>query len=339
MFRTLYFIALFAVSALPAQAAQDNWIVGAQPAPPKGGGPGALVAWQVGTDQIRHIAFGEPHTPSGNSFYVAYDGSHHRLYVPTVAGRTTIFDADSLEMIGSMTSIPGGRVAEVSPDGSVLAVVSGKETAAYDTETRERLFVLPVGGNAVAFDADSRYVYVGGNRRDDIQRIDIAKAEADRAYDVARSGDLVRVHDRLYSADMTTGVMSVIDLATDTVTTVKTPEQDPHFDYGRIPAANAGFMQLAADAQHHRVYAAGFSGHILVFDSDDARYLGEIPVDVKPEGPPDKLSGLTLFDHGRKALVTVENLDTAVVVDLKTRQVERKLAKTASNRWVHMGGS
>ncbi len=263
---------------------------------------------------------------------------NQRVYVPTAAGRTDIFDASGLNRVGSMTSIRGGRVARVSPDGSVLLVVSGKQTAGYSTGSRKQLFTVPAGGNAVAFDEQRQYAYVGGNRDDSIKRIDIAQGKVSGEFPVARSGDLIRVHDKLYSADMKTGVMSVVDLNSGKVTEIKTPEVDPQFDYKHIGAAHEGFMQLAADPRRHRVYAAGFSGHILVFDSDAARYLGEIKVDAGPTGGPDKLSGLALFDGGDKALATVENLDTAVVVDLESKKITRTLTDAGSNRWVVLGG-
>lgn len=338
MVRVIIAAVIWVIASGGALAADAGWIAGARPAPPQGNGPGALAAWQIGTDRVEQIAFGEPHTPAGNSFRIGYDPLHRRVYVPAMAGRTTIFDAADLSMVGSMNSIEGGRVAAVSPDGAVLVVVSEDKTAAYATRSRERLFTVTGGGNALAFDKDSRYVYVGGNRNDTIVRVDLSKGAIDGEYAVARSGDLVRVHDLLYSADMKTGVVSVIDLSSGEVAAIPTPEVDPSFDYGRIGSAHAGLMQLAADPERHRAYAAGFSGNILVFDSDAPRHLGSIAVDAGPPGGPDKLSGLTLFDQGRKALVTVENLGLAVVVDLESQQVLRSLPGADSNRWVRIAG-
>ncbi len=331
----IFGICATALSLAPAYGA--DLIIGARPAPPKGAGPGELVTWQSGSDETDRVPFGEAGTPAGNSFYAAFDPVNQRVYVPTAAGRTDIFDASSMNLAGSMTSIRGGRVAGVSPDGSVLLVISGKQAAGYSTSSRKQLFTVPAGGNAVAFDEQGRYAYVGGNRDDAIKRIDIAQGKISGEFPVAHSGDLIRVHNKLYSADMKTGVMSVVDLNSGKVTEIKTPEVDPQFDYQHIGAAHAGFMQLAADPSHHRVYAAGFSGHILVFDSDAARYLGEIEVDAGPRGGPDKLSGLAVFDGGDKALVTVENLDTAVVVDLESKKITRQLNDSGSNRWVVLG--
>ena len=123
-----------AVLLAPAYGGQSQLIVGARPAPPKGDGPGQLVTWQTGDNATHRASFGEPGTPAGNSFYVALDPVHQRLYVPTVAGHTYIFDAADLSFIGSMTSVPGGRVAQVSPDGAVLVVASGKHGRLFDRQ-------------------------------------------------------------------------------------------------------------------------------------------------------------------------------------------------------------
>lgn len=321
----------------PAMAAQSDWIVGARPALIKGDGPGELVAWQQDSEETDRVPFGEADTPAGNSFYAAFDPLHQLVYVPTAIGRTDIFAASDLNLIGSMTTIAGGRVAGVSPDGSILIVVSANQTAAYSTATRKRLFRISFGGNAVAFDDRGQYAFVGGNQDQSIKRIDLAQGKIVGEFPVPRSGDLIRVHDRLYSADMKTGVMSVVDLTSGKVTLIRTPEVDPQFDYKHIGAAHKGFMQLAADPRHHRVYAAGFSGNILVFDSASGRYLGEVAVDAGPPGGPDKLSGLAIFDDGEKALVTVENLDTAVVVNLDSKQITRVFPDAGSNRWLVVG--
>lgn len=327
---------LFFLGLLVPPTAAADWLIGPRPAPPQGNGPGELVVWETASEAVQARSFAAPQTPAGNSFLPALDPVHGRLYVPTMGGRTVIFDARDLSQVGSMTSVDDGRVAGVSPDGAVLVVVSAHQTAAYATASRERLWRVQGGGNAVAFDADSRYAYVGGNRNDTIQRLNLASGEPDGHYAVARSGDLVRVRDHLYSADMKTGVVSVVELSRGTVTAIQTPEVDPQFDYANMASATAGLMQLAADPEGHRVYAAGFSGNILVFDSDAARYLGSIAVDAGPPGGPDKLSGLALFDHGRKAVVTVENLGLAVVVDLDSQALLRTLEGADSNRWVHV---
>lgn len=328
------FLGILAVWFTVTPVWSGEWILGPRPAPPQGPGPGELVAWPVGTERTQRLRFAEPHSPAGNSFYPALDAVRGRVFVPTAGGRTVVFSAADLSMEGSMTSIEGGRVAGVSPDGSVLVVVSAGQTAGYSPASRERQWLVEGGGSALAFDEDSRFAYVGGNGNHSILRVDLSSGARDGHHPVARSGDLVRIRQHLFSADMKTGVVSVLDLNSGEITAIATPEVDPQFDYRNPYAASAGLMQLAADSQAQRVYAAGLSGNILVFDSDAARYLGAIPVDAGPPGGPDKLSGLALFDQGRKALVTVENLGLAVVVDLETQEIVHTLPDANANRWL-----
>jgi hypothetical protein len=112
-----------------------------------------------------------------------------------------------------------------------------------------------------------------------------------------------------------------------------TPEVDPAFRYDRIPAATAGFMQLAVSPGGRTVYAAGFSGHVLRFSAHEPAYLGEVKLAVPS---PAKLSGLTLIDGGHQAVVTVENRKEAVRFDLSSGKVLQRFADISSNRWVAM---
>ena len=94
-------------------------------------------------------------------------------------------------------------------------------------------------------------------RNQSIKRVDVSRGEVAGEIPVARSGDLLRVDNHLYSADMKTGIMSVVDLQSGKVSAIKTPEVDPAFDLCAHPA-HAGFMQLAADPVHHRVERGRF---------------------------------------------------------------------------------
>lgn len=337
------FLALAAVLAMgvtgvaPAlagtRASGGQWLLGAHSSPPRGPGPGRLVAWKVGTATTRTAGFGKARTASGNSFYVAYDAACNTVFVPTVAGRTDAVDARTLKVKKRFASPPGSRVARVSPDHDLLLVLSGKETAAYALPGHKHLFTIHQGGNAVVFGPDGRSAYIGGNMNGAIVRIALPSGRVTRRYPVGHTGDLVRVDGRLFSVDMKSGVMSVIDLRSGHVQRLHTPEVDPHFSYHHVPAATAGFMQMAVDRAHHRLYVAGFSGHILKFATGKPAYLGEVAVRANSHGP-NKLSGLALFDHGRRALTTVENLKAAVVVRLSNGKILRRLPGTASNRWI-----
>ena len=321
--------------ATPSAMRHHLWVAGAFLAPPAGPGSGRLVAWRSGTALTKAVRFAPPKTLQGNSFFVAYDALRHSIYVPTLAGRTYIVGSRTFTPEGSFASIKGARVAAVSPDHRELLVLSPRQTAAYSIAGHERLYVLPFGGNAIAFDAGTNRAFIGGNPNNRITEIDVASGKTLRQLPVGHSGDMIWANGKLFSADMKTGVMTVFDPATNRITRIRTPEVDAHFTYQHIPQATAGFMQLAADPAHHRVYATGFSGHILVFSSRTRpRYLKEVAVRANPHV--DKLSGLAVIDHGRDALVTVENLKTTVVVRLSDGAIQRTLTGIASNRWVRL---
>ncbi len=332
-----------ALSAVPVPAAAQSagvnpaWVVGAYPAPPKGKGTGRLEAWQVGTSLTRTASFAKPHTVAGNSFYVAFDPATSTLYVPTVAGRVYLLNAKTLKVTGQFRTVKDARVARVSPDGKTLLVVSGKRTAAYALPGHKHAFTVRQGGNAIAFNNDATRAFVGGNMRPDIIEIDLANGHVMNHIAIGHSGDLAWADGKLFSANMKSGVMSVLDPATGTVRQIKTDEVDPGFSYKHIPTAAAGFMQIAVDPAAHRLYVAGFSGHILKFATDAPRYLGEVAVNANPKGNINHLSGLTLVDGGHKALTTVENLKSAVVVRLSDGTITRHLTSFASNRWVALG--
>lgn len=328
---------------IPAYAAMDNqpaahWVAGAYLAPPMGPGTGRIDAWQVGTAIARDATFGKAKTPAGNSFYVAYDRANGNIYVPSLAARTDILSADSLATQGHFATIVGGRVARITPDNRFLVVVAGKETAGYSLPDHKRVFDVKRGGNAIVFSPDGKHAYMGGNMDARLTEIDIPSGKVVRTFPVPHSGDLAWADNKIFSADMKTGVMSVLYPDSGKVVHIRTPEVDARFNYKTIPKAKAGFMQLAVDAAHHKVYAAGFSGHILSFASDDPRYLGEVAVRVNGAGKPNKLSGLVVVDGGREALTTVENLKMSVIVRLSDGKIVRRLPGTASNRWIKLYG-
>lgn len=308
-------------------------LVGAAASPPAGPGPGVLVDWPVGAPKARDGHFGRPNTPSGNSFFLAFDGAQGTLYVPTVAGKTYVLSARDLEPIGQFSSLPGGRVARIVPGRRMVLILSAKELAAYSTGAREKLFELGVGGNALVVSPDGRRAFIGGNMDSTITEVSLPSGKVVRTFPIARSGDLAWADGKIFSADIKSGVMSVLDPRTGRITRIATPEVDPDFSYPHLAQARAGFMQVAVSPDQRTVYVAGFSGHILSFSTDKPAYLGEVAVSADPAGP-NKLSGLAVLDNGREALATVENLHEAVVVKLSDGKILHVLKGAASNRWV-----
>jgi DNA-binding beta-propeller fold protein YncE len=314
-----------------ATAAQSQLLLGAYPAPPMGPGPGKLTLLQLPGGAAHVVDFGSAGAISGNSFYLATDGD--LAFVPSVAGITYVIAIPSGKQVRHFNTIHGGRVAAVSPDHKQLFVLSGNRMAAYSTQGGDAQFEVEFGGNALAFNADGSRLFVGGNMNKTIAEIDTATGKILRQIPIGHSGDLVWAHGLVFSADMQNGVITAFDPTTDRTYTMQTPEVDSTFSYAKIPAANAGFMQLAVSPDQQYVYAAGFSGNILRFSTQTPKYLGEVAVADYKSGP-NKLSGLAILSNGLQAITTVENRHESVIVDLSTGTIVKRLPKVASNRWV-----
>ncbi|HUW38263.1 MAG TPA: WD40 repeat domain-containing protein [Rhodocyclaceae bacterium] len=317
----------------PAAAPAPHTVIGAFLAPPMGAGPGKLAVLQLPQGKRHDVSFGQAGTPSGNSFYVAVDARTHRVFVPSIAGTTTVADYLDGKIEQQFKSIPGGRVARLSPDRQTVFVLSGKSLAAYSTRDDALRYQASVGGNALAFNKDGSRLYVGGNMSETIAEIDTASGEIERQIPIAHSGDLAWANGLLFSADMKSGVMTAFNPQTNRIVAMPTGEVDPHFAYNKIPAASAGFMQLAVSPRQDRVYAAGFSGHVLHFSTTDPTYLGQVKISAGKSGP-NKLSGLAVLPDAAEAITTVENRHESVLIDLRTGKVLKHLPKVASNRWI-----
>lgn len=332
MIRKLILVLGLCLVAPAAHAGTGSLVLGAQSNPPKGPGPGKVFLVNTASMQMRDMRFAKAGTRGGNSFYAGYNGATGRIYVPSPVGRVTILDASTGHRTGSFPVIRGARLAHVVRQRNLLLVLSAKYLAAYRLGTHRPVFTLAVGGNAMAVNRNETRLYVGGNMDRSITAISLPNGRVTGSYPVGHSGDLVLADGHLFSADMKTGVMSVIDMATGHVTRLKTPEIDPDFSYHAIPHATAGFMQLATSPDGKRVYAAGFSGHVLTFSAQKPSYLGEIAVQPKPGA--NKLSGIAIVNGGKDALVTVENRHEAALVRLQNGRILHLFTGVASNRWV-----
>ncbi len=338
-FSSILLAGLIAVAAPAAQAKTDagaaspQILVGAFPSPPMGAGPGKLAEMRLPNGTAQVVDFGQAGTPTGNSFYVAVDSQNNQIFVPSIAGTTNVIDLSTGKLVRQFESIPGGRVAIVSPDHNMVFVLSGKTLAAYSTNDDALRYQVPVGGNAMALNTDGSHLYVGGNMNKTIADINPSSGHIERQIPIGHSGDLVWANGKLFSADIKSGVMTAYNPETNRIYRMATNEVDPNFAYNKIPAASAGFMQLAVSPSQNTVYAAGFSGHILRFSTAEPAYLGQVKVSAGKTGP-DKLSGLAVLPNTDEAITTIENRHESVVVDLHNGKVLKRLPNVASNRWV-----
>lgn len=265
---------------------------------------------------------------------MAADQATHSVFVPTEAGVTEVVSERSWHVVGSFGSPVGSRVARITADGRLLVVESAAQTAAYETTAPyQQVFTDSTGGNALVITPNGKEAFVGGNADPVVTELALPSGRVVRTFAVRRSGDMVWAGGQVFSADIASGVMSVIHPESGRVVRIATPEVDPNFSYSDIGGATAGFMQLAVGPGQRRLYAAGFSGHILAFSVRRDTYLGEVKVAADPTTA-NQLSGLVVLPGGRLAAVTVENLARSVVVSLRTGQILSSQVALVSNRWV-----
>lgn len=331
MLRKIFLVLVLCLLAPVAYAAPGAVVLGTAANPPKGPGPGKVFVVDPTTYAVRTLSFAKPDTLAGNSFYAGYDPATKTAFIPSPIGRITMIDSRT----GRVTSFPairGVRVARVVPKQHLLLALSAKYFTAYALSTHAPSFTLAVGGNAIAVNPAGTMAYVGGNMDRTVSEISLPAGQVLHTYPIARSGDLLFADGRLFSADIKTGVMSVLDVQTGKIVKLATKEVDPHFSYRKLGQATAGFMQLARSPNGGLVYAAGFSGHVLKFSTAHPRYLGQLKIHAF--NGPEKLSGLAVLAHGNEALVTIENRHAAALVDMKNGQVVHLFKHIASNRWV-----
>lgn len=79
------------------------------------------------------------------------------------------------------------------------------------------------------------------------------------------------------------------------------------------------------------MYAAGFSGHILVFNAHDEILSRIIDVASSEMG---KLSGLAIAPSSRFAYTTIENKHETAAVSLEQDKVAQNIPDFAANHWI-----
>ncbi len=108
-------------------------------------------------------------------------------------------------------------------------------------------------------------------------------------------------------------------------------EEGGGFSMSNMMMSSGGFMQLAASPDGKYVYAASFSGNIMVYNTDSVTFEKDIPT-----LPGAKLSGLAIDPSGEYIYATVENMHKTVSVSLKTEKIVASYSGLAANRWFVM---
>jgi DNA-binding beta-propeller fold protein YncE len=275
--------------------------------------------------------------------------------VATEAGKTYVLSLPGGSVEASFASPPGGRLAVVSPGGGHVYVIGGAFTAAYDTAAPyKQVGMLKQGGNAFVISPGGHHAYLAGNFRSNILKLNLPGLTVAATAGVGKTGDLAISPDgkRIWAADMFNGDLYVLDTAGMRLAhTINTPEGDPRINFSNLMAATAGFMQLSMSHTGKHLYAAGFSGHVLVFNTSTYNYTsltvkvppGKAPAMSGSSGTqgtpaPAKLSGLVVLPSGRRLITTAENYKTTLLLSTRTGKTLAAYPGVTANRWIVVKG-
>lgn len=301
-------------------------LVGAAASPPMGSGDGSFLVEPTHGRVIMKVRL----AGGANAFRVAISG--HTAYVPTLQGKTYVVNLRSREVVSSFSTPAGARIADVA--NHQLIITGAKNVTAFALPSLKREWQVATGGNALAVVGHTAYLSGNGMRTTKI--IDLTSGKIIGSIPVGKIEDSLYVPQRheLWLANWWNGSMTVVNTATERVVKVITRKEgsgitakdlsSPKF----MMAAPGGYMQLALGPQGRHVYAASFSGNIMVFNTRNNTFEKDIPT-----VPMAKLSGIAVDPSGRYAYTTVENKKETIALSLKTGKVESAYAGLASNRW------
>ena len=307
--------------SIPPGASGDV-LVGAAGSPPMGAGNGEFFVEEVGKPK----EFTVPLASGANAFRAAIDGS--KAYVPTLSGKTYVVSLNTHQVVSTFSSPTGARIANLDKADHQLIITGGKSVTAYSLPSFKQTWQLSQGGNAMA--VVNGVGYLSGNMAKTTQIIDLKTGKVKGSLGVGHVEDSVydpQEH-TLWLADWTNGDMTVVDVRTNKVIATLHNQEGGGFTMSNMMGSSGGFMQLAVGPNGKHVYAASFSGNIMVYNAVNHTFEKDIPA-----GSGAKLSGIAIDPSGKYAYTTVENRGETVAVSLATGKIASTYPGLASNRW------
>jgi hypothetical protein len=302
---------------------QSDVLVGAAASPQVGTGNGDFWIYSLSNGQSTEV----PLATGVNAFSVALD--HNLAYVPTLQGTTYIVNIDSQQVVGQFASAMDARFASIAPNENLLIVTGLYGVYAYSLTTHQLAWATPVGGNTLAVVGNQ--AYVSSNVSPITTIINLNNGSIAGTIPVGNIENSVydSTNHTVWLANWYNGDMTVVNTNTRKFTTIHTSEGDPNlntlYPYS-VSQAPAGYMQLAVSPQGKYVYAAGFTGNILVFDASKATLQRQIMVG-------GKLSGLAISPDGSVAYTANEVTQETDAVSLKTGKLLWSKQGMIANRW------
>ncbi|NMP24840.1 hypothetical protein [Sulfobacillus harzensis] len=299
-------------------------LIGAAASPPSGPGNGTLSITNIGMKRTWTV----PLAANANAFQVAI--GHGLVYVPTLGGKTYIVSIASHKVVSSFNSPLNVRIATLAEADHLLILTSATSVTAYSPPSDKPVWKLPkIGGNTLAVAGQDGYLSSTGSSSTAI--IDLKNGHVVKTIPVGQIENSVYdpQHHTLWLADWFNGDMTIVNTMTNRIVRVSHQAEGGGFSMSNKMSAPGGFMQLAVSPSGQSVYAASFSGNIMVYNAETNRFQKNIPVKI----PMAKLSGLAIDPSGQYAYTTVESDKETVALSLKTGQIVGKETGLMSNRW------
>lgn len=267
-----------------------------------------------------------PLMSGANAFRIGIDGN--MAYVPTLQGKTYVVDLNSHKVTSSFATPTGARIANVSQANHLLIITGAKNVTAYSLPSLKEVWQVNQGGNALAIAGNS--AYLSSNAQSTTSVIDLKTGKVTSTIPVGMIEDSVydKQKHTLWLANWSTGKMTIVNTMDNKVVTTITKSEGGGFNMTNMMGSSGGFMQLAVGPNGNHVYAASFSGNIMVYNAANNMFEKDIPT---VSGA--KLSGIAIDPSGQYAYTTVESKMETIAVSLKTGKVASTYPNLESNRW------
>ncbi len=298
-------------------------LLGAAASPAMGMGNGNLLIDPTQTGHVAKIKLAQ----GANAFQIALVGNI--AYVPTLQGTTYIVDWKTHQITSQFTSPKGARISALSAANHLLLIAGGKNLTAYAFPSHKVTWQDSIGGNALSIVGN--HAYLSSNTSNSTTEFNVKNGHVLSKIPVGGIEDSVidpQTH-TLWLANWKNGDMTVLDTQNNHVLKVIKESEGGGFSMNNMMNSTGGFMQLAVDPKGKAVYAASFSGNIMVYNAQKISFEKNIPIDISMA----KLSGIAIDPSDQYAYTTVENKKETVRVSLQTGKIVSTYANVESNRW------
>ena len=269
----------------------------------------------------------------GGFDYIYADTAARRLYIPRgavqgdtpVAPRVTVFDLDTLEMVGTVPNIRANGAAVDAKSGHGFA--SSKPVAMWDTKTLALIKSIEIdpksSPDGIMADAFNQRIYVFSHPTADATVIDAKDGTVLGTIDLGGAPEEA-VSDgkgKIYVVIQDKSNVAVID--------AKTMKVTAHYDFAEQASRCNG---LALDAKNHILFAAcGQSGNppvtppkptMVILNAETGKLITTLPLAGSSDGAEFNPATMEVFStHGNGTMTIVkENSPTSFTVeqDLQT---------------------